>query len=129
MGQLATRKKTISYLTLNISMLIANVFKKEKCFTRQRFSLLNFTYNLVETYLFDTSCCLSTSNFFTTIAALCNNMLLQVNNIANIYAFCSFTQTDLSGNTGFLQWVQRSHLQVVIITTNQQLLVDFDPCC
>ena len=54
----------------------------------------------------------STHNFFATIAALCNNYArpLQVKNTTIIY-ICflppSHTVTDLSGNTCFLQQVQK----------------------
>ena len=86
-GQSAARKKTISYLKRNI-------FKKANCFTRQCFSIRNFTYNTLETYICLTWAVifLSTSSFLTTmlctIAALCNNMQLQFKKfITNVYVF------------------------------------------
>ena len=52
---------------------------------------------------------LSTRNFFATIATYCNNMPLQVKNTTIVHVFCphSHTETDLSGNTCFLQQVQK----------------------
>ena len=81
------------------------VFMKAKCFTGQCFSIRNFTN------FFDTTCYFSyTRNFFATIiAVLCNNVQLQDKNITNVYVFhlCHPCLKDLSGNTGFLQRVQK----------------------
>ena len=49
----------------------------------------------------------STSNFFTTIAVICNNMWPQVKNYRLHFSLPSLFLTDPSGNTCFLQWVQK----------------------
>ena len=69
----------------------------------------------------------STSNFFATIASLCNNVTTSSKkNVTNVYVFllCHYhviTPTDHSQNTGFFQRVQK----VTSVSCNGLISIDF----
>ena len=68
----------------------------------------------------------STSNFFVTIALLCNNIMTSKQKFNNVSIFlsASFILTDPSKNTGFVQRVQNVMSVCLLLQ-----LVDFNPCC
>ena len=73
--------------------MIANVFHESKMFHQTMFFYLKLCIHTHETYFFDTSCYfviyIVPAIPFATIAALCNNMTLQVKNItiAEVFRF------------------------------------------
>ena len=76
-GQSPVHNKTISYLKhIKIKYWWQTFFKTAKCFTRQCFSIWNFTHNIQETYLFHTNCYFVViyEQFLCYIAVLCNNI-------------------------------------------------------
>ena len=127
MGQSAARKKTIltiSYLKHKIQILIANIFQESKVFHQTMFATLHITPRrhicLTEAIIFS-----SASNFFTTIASLCNNIMTSKQKFNNVYIFlsASFTLRDPSKNTGFVQQVQN------VMSVCYNWLINFNPCC
>ena len=96
----------LSYSKRKIWILIANVFQKAKCFTySDRLHITPRRHNCLSQAVILSS----TSNFFSTIAALCKSMTTssQKYNWRLRFSPPSFTLTDLSGNAGFLQRVQK----------------------
>ena len=93
--------------------MIANVFKKAKCFTSWCFSLRNLQSNMQKHICLKQAVILApTSNFFATIAALCNKHETSSRKYI----------TDFSGNIRLSSVGSKGHVC-------RLLLIDFDPCC
>ena len=101
----------LSYSKHKIWILIANVFQESKMFHQTTFFYSHRLHITPRRHncLSQAVILSSTSNFFSTIAALCKSMTTssQKYNWRLLFSPPSFTLTDLSGNVGFLQRVQK----------------------